>query len=54
MTILVSVLAALIGAFAYALCTNPKLSEMGRITYFAGILAFLLHVSPTAISVFSR
>lgn len=43
MTVYLSVLVALVGILMYALCSNPKLAEIGRITYFAGLLAFLLH-----------
>ena len=39
-----SLLVALIGAFMYALCVNPKLAEIGRICFFAGLLAFLLSI----------
>lgn len=34
---------ALIGVLMFALCTNPKLSEIGRIMFWTGLLAFLLH-----------
>jgi len=33
---------ALIGVLMYALCANPKLQEIGRLMFFAGLLAFLL------------
>jgi hypothetical protein len=42
MIILVSLLVALIGVLMYALSVNPKLQEIGRLAYFAGLLAFLL------------
>lgn len=42
MTIYFSLLIALIGVLMYALCVNPKLQEIGRITYAMGLLAFLL------------
>jgi hypothetical protein len=45
MTIYLSLLVALIGLLAYALATNPKIVEIGRISYFAGLLAFLLEVA---------
>lgn len=44
MVILLSLLVALIGLLVYAFAANPKLSEVGRISYFAGLLAFLLQV----------
>lgn len=42
MVIYLSLLVALVGAFLYALAGNPKLSEIGRIMFFCGLLAFLL------------
>jgi hypothetical protein len=41
MIIYVTLLVALIGVLMYALCTNPKLAEIGRIMFFCGLLAFL-------------
>lgn len=43
MQIYFSLLVALVGVLMYALCVNPKLQEIGRIAYFAGLLAFLLN-----------
>lgn len=45
MIIYVSLLVALIGLLAYALASNPKIVEIGRISYFAGLLAFLLVIA---------
>jgi hypothetical protein len=42
MLIYFSLLVALIGVLMYALCVNPKLQEIGRLAFFAGLLAFLL------------
>jgi len=42
MIILLPLLVALVGVLMYALCANPKLAEVGRIMFFAGLLAFLL------------
>ena len=42
MIIYFPVLVALIGVLMYALCVNPKLSEIGRIMFWTGLLAFLL------------
>ena len=50
MTIYVSLLVALIGVLAYALSANPKAQEIGRISFFAGLLAFLLQLSPQMLS----
>jgi Na+/phosphate symporter len=43
MTIWLSLLIALIGVLMYALSANPKLAEIGRIAFFAGLLSFLLN-----------
>lgn len=51
MVIYISLLICLIGLLMYALSTNAKLIEIGRMTYFAGLLAFLLRISESAISV---
>lgn len=45
MIIYLSLLVALIGVLMYALCANPKLQEIGRLSFFAGLLAFLLMVA---------
>lgn len=45
MVIYLSLLVALIGLLMYALCANPKLQEIGRLSFFAGLLAFLLMVA---------
>ena len=50
MIIYFSLLVALIGVLMYALCTNPKLSEIGRIMFAFGLLAFLLGFSGHGIS----
>jgi hypothetical protein len=42
MIVYLSLLIAIIGLITYALAANPKAAEIGRITYFAGLLAFLL------------
>jgi Na+/phosphate symporter len=37
-----ALLVAIIGVLMYALCTNNKLQEIGKMMFFAGLLAFLL------------
>ena len=37
-----AVLVAIVGALLYALSSNPKLAEMGRILFFVGSLAAVL------------
>ena len=54
MVIYFSLLVALIGLLMYALCANPKLQEIGRISYFAGLLAFLLNSVGPMISTLHR
>lgn len=51
MIIYISLLLCLIGLLMYAFAANPKLQEIGRITYFAGLLAFLLRITEAAVSV---
>lgn len=43
-SIVLSALVCIVGALMYALAANPKVSELGRISFFAGLLAFLLLV----------
>ena len=50
MTIYLSLLVALAGVLAYALSTNPKIQEIGRIAFFCGLLAFLLGFTGHAVS----
>lgn len=42
MIIALSLLVALVGVLMYAFCKDPKLMEVGRLSFFAGLLAFLL------------
>jgi Na+/phosphate symporter len=42
MIIALTLLVALVGVLMYVLAANPKLQEIGRIAFFAGLLAFLL------------
>ncbi len=37
-TVLVPVIVLIVGALVYALAANPKVSEMGRIAFFVGLL----------------
>jgi Na+/phosphate symporter len=50
MQIYFSLLVAVVGVLMYALCVNPKLQEIGRISFFAGLLAFLLSSAGPLIS----
>ena len=44
MVIYLSVLIAIVGLVTYFASANPKVQEIGRVSYFAGLLAFLLEV----------
>lgn len=41
-SIVLSALVCVVGALVYAFASNPKLSEIGKLSFFAGLLAFLL------------
>lgn len=49
MTIYLSLLVALVGLLMYAFAANPKLGEIGRISFAFGLLVFLLRISDSAI-----
>ena len=42
MWIYLSLLVAIIGCLMYALAANPKLVELGRLAFFAGLWVFLI------------
>lgn len=42
MTIVISLLIALIGVLLYFMSGNPKVSQVGLVMFAAGLLAFLL------------
>lgn len=52
MTIILPLLIALIGLLMYALCTNGKLQEIGRLSFFAGLFVTLLQAGPQTLSAF--
>lgn len=54
MNLYLSLAVALVGVLTYALSANPKLQEIGRISYFAGLLAFLLQAGPVIESLATR
>lgn len=47
MIIYLPLLVALIGMLIYALSANPKIAEIGRIAFAAGLFAFLFSVKTT-------
>ena len=48
MIVYLPLLVALIGLLMYAFAANPKLTEIGRLSFFAGLLAFLIKASADA------
>ena len=46
MVIGLTLIVAVIGVLMYALCENGKLQEIGRLMFFAGLLAFLIGAAP--------
>lgn len=50
MTIFISVLIAVIGLLIYKFVRDPKISEAGRIAYFAGLLGIVLQTIGEAVS----
>jgi hypothetical protein len=51
MIIYLSLLVALVGCLMYALAANPKIQELGRLAYAVGLLAFLLRVAESSLSI---
>ena len=45
--IYLSLLVALLGGILYLVAGRPQLAEIGRLSFFAGLLAFLLTVTRT-------
>jgi hypothetical protein len=54
MTIYASLLVALVGALVYVLAGNAKFSEMGRLAFACGLLAFLVGFSGSAVHLFGK
>ncbi len=54
MEIYLSLLVTLLGALAYGLSTNGKIQELGRLAFFAGLLAFLFGAAGKLFSVIPR
>jgi hypothetical protein len=49
MVIGLTLIVAIVGVLMYALCANAKLQEIGRLMFFAGLLAFLIGAAPELI-----
>lgn len=54
MLIYLSLLMALAGVLIYVLSANGKVSELGRVMFAAGLLAFLLRLSGTSLEILSK
>ena len=50
MAIWVSLLIAILGCLVYALSNNPKVAEMGRLAWLAGLIGFCVQVGGHSIS----
>ncbi len=50
-TALVPALVALVGALFFAVSTNPKIAEMGKIALLCGLLVFMFVMSTTHVQV---
>jgi hypothetical protein len=54
MVIAFALLVCLVGLLMFALATNPKTVEIGKLMFFAGLLAFLLTGVGPLVAIFSR
>ena len=54
MVIYLPLLFALIGVLMYALCTNPKMIEIGHVLFWTGTLAFLLNAVGPVVKLLER
>ena len=51
MYIYFSLLVAVLGLLLYVLASNPKLQELGRLSFACGLLVFLLRFSSAAFGI---
>lgn len=51
-TLALTLIVSIVGLLTYALSSNAKLAEVGRLSYFAGLLALLLAVGQKSIHLF--
>lgn len=54
MIIYLPLLIAILGAFVYAFAVNPKLAEIGRLSYLVGLWVFLWLFGGPLVSVLHR
>jgi Na+/phosphate symporter len=52
MTTYIPLLAAIIGVLLYALSSNDKIREMGRIAFFCGLLVTLMQLQGHTLKLF--
>lgn len=43
------IIAFIVGLLMYLLCANSKAQEIGRMLFFAAVLAFLIAVAPATV-----
>lgn len=49
-----SLIVAVVGLVLYAISNNPKVSEIGRICFWTGLLAFLLANGGSVVGILGR
>jgi|HubBroStandDraft_4_1064222.scaffolds.fasta_scaffold04316_2 hypothetical protein len=54
MIAIIPILMIVVGALVYALSTNGKVAELGRLTFLAGIIALAFAFSERSISVLTH
>ena len=52
MIVLLPLLVCIIGLVVYAIATNPKAQELGRLMFFAGLFVALFELAPRVVSFF--
>lgn len=54
MELFLSLLVALVGLLMYILAGNPKIQELGRIMFAAGMFAFLFTAGPQMVGLLGK
>lgn len=54
MEVFLSLLVALVGLLMYIMSGNPKIQELGRIMFAAGMFAFLFIAGPQVVGLLGR
>lgn len=49
MTILISLIFCILGGITYIVSVKAEFKELGRLSFFAGLLTFLLQLGPEAV-----